>query len=327
MKIKNDTNYFLHKITIPLVLAVIAFAWLAMATPTFAQSADWRDYQIEVSTEEAMVGDEVIVTWRVADNNNISISNDFIGLYELGEDFVQNYLIREFVTDNFGELTFVLPEAGSYEFRYISEGRDYLVGSRVIEVVEADNIAEEQNRNESLVEYLLDRPTFLDELEDEPDPSIVPPREAVGSAPTPRTEVASRFDFGERVASVNRLNVRDSYGLSGARLGSQQTGSAGTVLDITPQLANDYIWIAVDFDNGPDGWVAEEFLVPSVIMSAPAPRQTTTDRDRQVLQAQIDSLMAQIIQLQALLEQLNNQSSRSDCDPGEACTWPGNATR
>lgn len=78
---------------------------------------------------------------------------------------------------------------------------------------------------------------------------------------TPNGDPNTAFNPGDRVATTDNLNVRDPYGTSGNIVGVQTAGSPGTVLDITPQVANGYTWIPVDFDNGADGWVVTDFMV------------------------------------------------------------------
>lgn len=75
--------------------------------------------------------------------------------------------------------------------------------------------------------------------------------------PTPDT-----FSVGDpvRVTPVTpgaNLNVRVSP--NGAQVGQQQDGATGTVSG-GPTLAGDFWWWQVNFQNNPDGWVAENFI-------------------------------------------------------------------
>jgi pectate lyase len=96
-----------------------------------------------------------------------------------------------------------------------------------------------------------------------PDPTPDPePEPTPNPDPTPDPEPTpiSNFDAGDQVQSMSNLNVRNPYGLSGAVAGTQNIGSIGTVLDVSPQSADAYVWVLIDFVSGGDGWVADEFL-------------------------------------------------------------------
>jgi hypothetical protein len=82
------------------------------------------------------------------------------------------------------------------------------------------------------------------------------------------------FAVGNRVQTTDGpIGVRNAP--AGTKLGSQQLGAAGTVLD-GPMSAGSNVWWNVDYDVAPDGWSAEKFLTPSSIPSpTPTPPSPT----------------------------------------------------
>ncbi len=98
-----------------------------------------------------------------------------------------------------------------------------------------------------------------------------------GSSPVPTgpTTVASQFSSGQCVqVTASSLNVRSAPGTSASFLGSQTLNSKGTVLansNTNPSSANGFIWRQIDFLQGVDGYVAEQYLDPATNCSMPAP--------------------------------------------------------
>ncbi len=90
---------------------------------------------------------------------------------------------------------------------------------------------------------------------------------------TPDGDWTSNFQAGDRVQTTDVVNVRETAG--GLLLGTQIAGELGTVLNVTPVQASGFTYIAVDFDTGTDGWVADAFVTD---YSAP-PTPTDTDGD------------------------------------------------
>jgi len=81
---------------------------------------------------------------------------------------------------------------------------------------------------------------------------------------TPPTEssspsVPSAISVGSRRTTTTTLSVRREPSIYSNRIGYQRAGSSGLVL-AGPRSANGYTWWNVNFDSGPDGWVAGEFL-------------------------------------------------------------------
>jgi hypothetical protein len=72
-------------------------------------------------------------------------------------------------------------------------------------------------------------------------------------------ESSTTFHIHDRVATTDNLNVRSAPGLSGVFLGVQPTSSQGTVIG-GPVFAGGFWWWQIDYDTGPDGWSAENFL-------------------------------------------------------------------
>ncbi len=72
---------------------------------------------------------------------------------------------------------------------------------------------------------------------------------------------ASTFAVGGRVQTTATVNVRSSAGTKGKLKGTQPTGATGTISS-GPKTASGYKWWNVNFDSGPDGWVAETYLTP-----------------------------------------------------------------
>jgi len=72
--------------------------------------------------------------------------------------------------------------------------------------------------------------------------------------------VSTTFEMEQRVKTLTTLNVRSAPGTSATNLGTQSFSSKGTVVG-GPVYANSYWWWQVDYDSGPDGWSAEDWLV------------------------------------------------------------------
>src|SRR3989344_896714 len=88
----------------------------------------------------------------------------------------------------------------------------------------------------------------------------------VTTTPPPTT---AKFKAGDRVQTTDNLNVRASAGADSLLLGTQPTGSLGTVVT-GPTVTPLYTWWNIDFDNAPDGWVIENYLVLSTATPPPS---------------------------------------------------------
>ncbi len=80
----------------------------------------------------------------------------------------------------------------------------------------------------------------------------VPPANTPPPPPLPPT-----FNIGDHIVTTAKLNVRVSP--NGKRIGSQNLGASGVILD-GPQFLSGYNWYRVDFTSGADGWVAGNYL-------------------------------------------------------------------
>lgn len=85
-----------------------------------------------------------------------------------------------------------------------------------------------------------------------------------GGTPTNPGPISQKFIIGDRVevatASTSGLNTRASASTSASSLCTQPDGNLGTIMS-GPVLANGYNWWQVNYDQGCDGWGAENYLV------------------------------------------------------------------
>jgi len=73
-----------------------------------------------------------------------------------------------------------------------------------------------------------------------------------------------KFIAGDRVTiSSGPLNVRADADISSALIGKQSSGSQGTILS-GPTASGGFNWWKIDYDNGPDGWSAENFITKAI---------------------------------------------------------------
>jgi hypothetical protein len=93
----------------------------------------------------------------------------------------------------------------------------------------------------------------------------------VTTTPPPTT---AKFKAGDRVQTTATTEVRQQQYLDGTILGSQPTGALGTVVGGPFVRADGTSAWNIDFDNAPDGWVKETYLVLS---SATPPPPTSWD--------------------------------------------------
>jgi hypothetical protein len=73
-----------------------------------------------------------------------------------------------------------------------------------------------------------------------------------------RSEELKSNDF-VRCISFNKLNVRQSAGLSAPRVGQQLPGAVGTIVD-GPLKADGHIWWKVAWEGPLEGWSSQEYL-------------------------------------------------------------------
>ena len=119
------------------------------------------------------------------------------------------------------------------------------------------------------------------------------------TVPTPApvsygTPAFSRFVTGDRVFTTARLNVRGSPG--GARLGSQQGGTLGTIVG-GPIISGNYVWWRIDYDQEHDGWSAGNYLLGGKVSGA-------TASNTLLIQSLLQQIRELIIQIELLEAQL-----------------------
>jgi hypothetical protein len=86
----------------------------------------------------------------------------------------------------------------------------------------------------------------------------------------------ANFSRGDKVVVVTKVNVRSKP--IGIIAGKQLAGAAGTLMG-GPANANDYTWWKIDYNDGVDGWTAEDFLqqaTAAMNASAASPAATAT---------------------------------------------------
>jgi hypothetical protein len=65
------------------------------------------------------------------------------------------------------------------------------------------------------------------------------------------------FAVGKRIETIRSTNVRASGALTATLLGTQATGSKGTIT-AGSVIESGIIWWQVDYDTGVDGWSGED---------------------------------------------------------------------
>jgi hypothetical protein len=105
--------------------------------------------------------------------------------------------------------------------------------------------------------------------------------------------VANNAPIATRVITTANLNVRSTA--NGALVGQQPVDSLGTITNQARTTTAGFDWVYVDFDTAPDGWVADEFISETLTTS-------TNAVDQAAVLAQIQQLLALIVQLQAQLD-------------------------
>lgn len=93
------------------------------------------------------------------------------------------------------------------------------------------------------------------------------------SPPTPPETPVMAVQIGSRVELTANTNVRLTGSLSGTLLGTQVTGSTGTVL-AGPVEAENITWWQMDYDSGVDGWSGANNFIGSDTTAPPPPITT-----------------------------------------------------
>src|SRR3989344_3934555 len=80
---------------------------------------------------------------------------------------------------------------------------------------------------------------------------------------------SAKFSLNDRVqVQSGPLNVRATASATGTLLGSQGTGNLGTIIG-GPISANGFNWWNINYDNAPDGWSAEDYVVKYTASTPP----------------------------------------------------------
>lgn len=88
--------------------------------------------------------------------------------------------------------------------------------------------------------------------------------------------VVSRFEVGDRVTTgANRVNVRESPGLSGEWIVTQPVDASGIIIDGFA-AADGYTWAWIAWDDGALGWSGDDLL--SKLPDPPPPREVVARR-------------------------------------------------
>ena len=85
---------------------------------------------------------------------------------------------------------------------------------------------------------------------------------AVVPASTPST----KFIINDHIQTTTTVNVRQTPSTSGTLLGTQPTGSLGAVIG-GPVSADGFNWWNVNYENAPDGWSAEDYLIKATVVN------------------------------------------------------------
>ncbi len=89
--------------------------------------------------------------------------------------------------------------------------------------------------------------------------------QAVTPTPVPVVAPSTKFVSGQRVQTTANVNVRSTANTTGTLLGTQTTGSIGTILNGGVSQGGFYWW-NVNYDSGVDGYSAEDFIVNYVAL-------------------------------------------------------------
>lgn len=101
-----------------------------------------------------------------------------------------------------------------------------------------------------------------------PCPNVVAPPEPSEPAPTPPPPPAQKEVY---VTATDGLRVRTGPGLSYEKIKTMPLNSAGSILE-GPATADGYIWWKVRYEDGTEGWCADDWLAfgtPPVVPTEP----------------------------------------------------------
>ena len=70
---------------------------------------------------------------------------------------------------------------------------------------------------------------------------------------------STKFTIGQQVQATAALNVRATASTNGTLVGTEASGTTGTVTG-GPTNANGYNWWSISYANGISGWSVEDYL-------------------------------------------------------------------
>lgn len=151
-------------------------------------------------------------------------------------------------------------------------GRQYLAGldgSKMTEVYNA---------------YLVAYPTvsrdWINQLWNQIAPTcgqiIITPNTNTANNTPPPSEISTKFKIGDNVKTTSNLNVRSTP--NGSVLGQQVANSQGSVID-GPNNTGGYNWWKINYQNGEDGWSAENYLVLFTLSLLATPATPSTNQN------------------------------------------------
>jgi len=140
-----------------------------------------------------------------------------------------------------------------------------------------------------------------------------------GTPPPPAPTPSTKFQINDLVETTATLNVRRSA--NGTLLGTQVKGAQGTVIG-GPVFENNLFWWNINFDNAPDGWSAEDWLIVAAPPPPPPPPTAATPSQYEipVILPSCDAANSevQIIKSNADWNNINSSSKRIFCvKPGD----------
>ncbi len=103
-------------------------------------------------------------------------------------------------------------------------------------------------------------------------PPPPPPAPTPTPTPTPPPSLtpapSTKFALNDRIQMTENVNVRATANTAGTLLGTQTTGTLGTIIG-GPIAQGGYNWWNVNFDSGADGYAAEDFMLKYVVPVTP----------------------------------------------------------
>jgi hypothetical protein len=149
----------------------------------------------------------------------------------------------------------------------------------------------------------------------QPTPSPTPtptPSYSPSPSPTPSGVVSSggesgstKFTVGQRIRTTTTIAIRNRASSNGTLLGTQVTGSLGTVISGGTLDEEGVAWWNINYDNGVDGYTIEKYLGSNSGSSGVTPNPTSTTKKPLILTKtlSLDSRNSEVTLLQNFLIQ------------------------